>query len=267
MTTGPRVLVLDIETQRAVVETFSLYKPFIHIDRVIRPSRILCFGARWWSPDGRDKDTVIFQSAWDDDDDEGYTRMMRKAWQLVDEADLIVTWNGDRFDNQWFNSEFIRLGFRRPAPSKSVDLIKVLKKHFKQGLLSMKLDWSARQLLGDKKTPHGGSDLWHDIRYGSTRQKRAAQSLMKKYCNKDVELTADLLDKYLPWVNGLNMALYHDNDDDLMHCTKCNSVELIKDGVKSYRTAAGSYQIWRCKDCGATNRGKRVIATTELRPT
>lgn len=255
-----RVLVLDIETQRAIVETFSLFRPFIGIDRVIKPARVLCFAAKW-----RGEDKMIFKAAWADDDEDAYLRMMQAAYDLLNEADIVVTYNGDRFDLQWFEAEFLRLGLGRPMPYKSVDLIKSVKRWFKGGLMSMKLDWSSRIILKDRKVHHGGTDLWHDIRYGVRAERRAAQKLMREYNEHDVRLTERLFEHHLPYLN-VNLALYERNDDGLMHCTKCNSTNLKKDGVKSYVTSAHIYQMHRCKDCGATSRGKRTTGTTELRP-
>lgn len=257
-----RILVLDIETQRAVVETFSLFRPFIHIDRVIVPTRVLCFAAKW-----RGEDSMIFKSCWQDGDEPAYLRMMQSAWNLLNEADIVVTWNGDRFDVQWFEAEFVRLGLGRPMPYKSVDLIKTHKRFFKGGMMSMKLDWSSRMILKDRKVPHGGADLWHDIRHGTRDERRAACRVMREYNEHDVNLTARLFDEFLPYLQ-VNLALYERNDDELLHCTKCNGTDLKRDGTSWYATLAGLYQMYRCKnpDCRATNRGKRLKHTTELRP-
>lgn len=255
-----RILVLDIETQRAIVETFSLFRPFIGIDRVIKPTRVLCFAAKW-----RGEDRMIFKSAWVDDDEDAYRRMMQSAWDLMNEADIVVTWNGDRFDIQWFESEFVRLGLGRPTPYKSVDLIKTVKRWFKGGLMSMKLDWSSRMVLKDAKLHHGGTDLWHDIRYGTRDVRRDAQRTMRNYNEHDVRLTERLFEHYLPYLS-INLALYEKNDDGLMHCTKCNGTDLKRDGVKFRATNAGLYQMWRCKDCNSTSTGAKRSYTTELRP-
>lgn len=255
-----KVLILDIETQRAVVETFSIFRPFIHIDRVLVPTRVLCFAGKW-----RGDDDVIFKSAWMDNDDDAYLKMMTSAFNLLNAADILVTWNGDRFDVQWLESEFGRLGLGRPAPYKSVDLIKVNKKWFKGGQMSMKLDWSVRQWLKDAKLPHGGTDIWHDIRHGTRDEQRAARKTMKEYNIKDTVITERMFEAYLPWLN-VNLALYEDCDDDLLRCTRCNSVNLKRDGVKYFVTLAGAYQLHRCKDCGSTSKGRRSHRTTELRP-
>lgn len=255
-----KILVLDIETQRAIVETFSLFRPFIHIDRVLTPTRVLCFAAKW-----RGDDKVIFKAAWRDNDPDAYLRMMRAAWDLLNKADIVVTWNGDRFDVQWFEAEFVRLGLGRPTPYKSVDLIKTVKRWFKGGLMSMKLDWSSRMILKDRKVPHGGTDLWHDIRHGTRVEQRSAEKLMAEYNIHDVELTERLFDVQLPYLN-VNLALYERNEDGLMHCTKCNGTDLKRDGVKFRATNAGLFQMWRCKDCNSTSTGAKRVSTTELRP-
>lgn len=255
-----RILVLDIETQRAIVETFSLFRPFIHIDRVLTPTRVLCFAAKW-----RGDDKVTFKAAWRDNDPDAYLRMMRAAWDLLNKADIVVTWNGDRFDVQWFEAEFVRLGLGRPTPYKSVDLIKTVKRWFKGGLMSMKLDWSSRMFLKDRKVPHGATDLWHDIRHGTRAEQRAAEELMEEYNIHDANLTERLFDIHLPYLS-LNLSLYENNEDGLLHCTKCNSTNLKRDGVKYFNTLAFSYQMHRCKDCGSTSRGKRAKRSTELRP-
>lgn len=253
-----KILTLDIETQRAVVETFDLWPKFIPIDRVRVPARILCFAGKW-----HDEDEVGFYSAWDDDDQDAYLKMIRAAWDLLDEAHVVVTWNGNRFDLQWFEGEFARLEMGPPSPYKSLDLFAVAKRKFGRSLMSLKLDWSARQWLGDKKVPHGGTDLWHDIRYGSKKEKAAAQKLMMDYCIHDTVLTDRLLDRQLPWT-GMNFSLYDEDNAERTVCPRCESSKLHKRGF--FYTTAYAYQRYRCADCGSWSRGRRSVYTTELRP-
>ena len=253
-----RVLTLDIETQRAVVEVFDLWPKYISIDQVKVPTRILCFAAKW-----NDEDDVIFSCAWDDDDEVSYRAMVETAWELFTEADVIVTWNGNRFDLQYFEAEFCRLGFGPPAPYRSIDLFALAKKKFARGLMSLKLDWSARTILKDRKVKHEGRDLWDDIRYGSKKEKLAAQKKMREYNIHDTVLTDRLFDKFLPWIGG-NLAIYDEENADRAVCPKCESPKLHKRG--RFFTTAFAYQRYRCKDCGAWSRGRKMIYTTELRP-
>jgi hypothetical protein len=251
----PRILVLDIETQRAIVETFNLWPKYISIDNVITDARILCFAAKW-----HDEDKVLFKAAWEDDDQDGYRAMLNYAWGLMDEADFIVTWNGDKFDVQWFEGEFARLGMGRPSPYKSLDLIKTAKRKFGKSLLSLKLDWSSRQWLGDQKTSHEGIDLWHEIRYGNKRQQREAQRIMREYNEHDVELTGELLDSYLPWL-GINMAVV---DGVGFGCTTCGSTNLQRRGTRP--SGSFLYQQYCCNDCGSWSRAPKNVGSTALRP-
>ena len=253
-----RILIIDLETTRAVVESFNLFPNYIHIDRVKMPSRILCFAAQW-----RGETKPIFKAAWKDGDEVAYLDMMESAYNLLNEADFIVTWNGDRFDLQWLEAEFARLGLGRPAPYRSIDLFKIAKKHFGKGLMSLKLDWSARQFLGDRKQSHDGLDLWDEIRYGNRDERRAAQKIMKTYNIQDTKLTSDLLERFLPWI-GENFALYDsDADDGAIRCNKCSSENVQRRGYFPTKTAM--YPRWRCNDCGSWSRGRRMAYTTELR--
>lgn len=254
-----RVLVIDIETTRAVVETFSLFSNYTAIDRVRMPSRILCFAAQW-----RGEEKMIFKSCWKDGDDEGYLRMVKSAFALLDEADFVTHWNGDRFDVQWLEAEFGRLGLGRPSPYRSIDLFKVAKKNFGKGLMSLKLDWSARTWLGDSKVKHGGEDLWDGIRYGNRETRRACQRTMRAYNEHDTRLTGQLFERYLPWI-GENFALYEpEAADGELRCCKCNSDNVHRRGT--FQTKTCQYPRWRCNDCGSWSKGRRMLYTNELRP-
>jgi len=71
--TPARILTFDIETARAIVEVFGLFgNDYIHMDRVKKPSRILCVSARWL---GEGEEDGLFFSAWDDADLDSYATM------------------------------------------------------------------------------------------------------------------------------------------------------------------------------------------------
>jgi RNase_H superfamily len=252
-----KVLTLDIETQRAVVEVFDIWRPYIKIDQIKLPARILCFAAKW-----HDEDEVLFQAAWDDGDEKSYRSMITAAWELLTEADIVVTWNGNRFDNQWLEAEFCRYEMGPPAPYRSVDLFALAKKKFARGLMSLKLDWSSRHFLKDRKIQHDGRDLWDDIRYGNKKEAKAAQCLMMEYNVHDVVLTDRLFDRFLPWLS-INFALYNEANAGLTVCPICESPKLHKRG--RFFTTAYAYQRYRCVN-GHWSKGKRMVYTNELRP-
>lgn len=253
------ILTLDVETQRSIVETFDLWPKYIPIDRVIVPTRLLCFAAKW-----DDEDDVQFHAAWDDDDIEAFDTMIKAAWDLMDQADIIVGWNNTRFDVQYFQAAFGRLELGPPSPFRSLDLMQVAKKNFKAGELSLKLDWFSRMWLGDRKINHSATDIWHDIRHGDKKQKAAAQQLMQEYNCHDVVLTERLHERFKPWT-GINYALYDsDGGDGNPRCTTCASENVQKRGF--FYTTCFAYQRYRCNECGCWSKGARRVYSTELRP-
>lgn len=251
-----RVLVLDIETQRAIVECWGLFKQYISIDQVIEPSRILCVAAKW-----RGADKVLFASCWRDGDEDAYRAMMAKVAGWLDAADVCVTYNGTSFDIPWIMAEIERMEVDRPSPFRQIDLYRLNKKHFGAGQMSKKMEWSARRFLKDSKTPHG--DLWSKIRYGTNAERQAAQKVMRQYNEHDVEITEALLERWLPFTN-LNLAVYGRTDDELLRCTRCASTNVSPDG--EWATNSHTYAMYKCGDCGSHSRGKRGKQRTELRP-
>lgn len=257
----PKILTLDIETQPAIIEKFDLYPSYTPIEMVLVPTRVLCFAAKWY-----DKKQVLFHSAWEDDDLDAFDEMAKAAWNLLNEADVVVGWNSDRFDIQYLNAVFGRLGLGPPSPFRSLDLIKVVKKHFAKGELSKKLDWYSQQWLGDQKLKHDGIELWQAIRRGTPAEKAKAQKTMRKYNIKDVKLTERLFDKMRPWT-GVNFALYDaefDKTGRLKKCTHCGSENLQSRG--KFPTMAYAYERFSCNDCKGWSRGRKMMYTTELRP-
>lgn len=253
-----RVLTIDIETMPAIIEKWDLYPSYTPIDMVLVPTRILCLAAKWYG-----KSSVMFHAAWEDDDDDAYEAMIRAAWKLMDAADVVVGVNSDRFDIQHLNAAFGRLELGPPSPFRSLDLQKIAKKHFKRGEMSMKLDWFARQWLGDSKLKHDGIELWQQIRRGTEAEKLRGQRIMKRYNVKDVKLTEQLFERFLPWT-GINFALYESGDPGHPTCIKCGSEKVHRRG--RFFTSTYAYQRYHCQECGSWSRGRRSIYTTELRP-
>jgi len=259
--TDAKILTLDIETQRGVWESFAPKVDFLPAARCLVPPRILCAAGKWVGDD-----SVLFTRAWRDDDDDAMTKMLTTIHKWLNDADIIITYNGDRFDLTWCEQACSAIGLPRIRPYKSIDLIKLARRKFGQGLTYKSLDWSSRIYLRESKLAHGGRDLWHDIRHGTREQQREAQKTMKAYNIRDVELTERLwLEVYLPY-SPINLGLYqaHADDDELLACTTCGTAgKLIRDGL-TY-TGAFGYQLYRCESCGGISRGKRAKVGTELR--
>src|SRR5690242_15707152 len=85
---GRKILTLDIETSPTVVYTFDMAPSWISPDKIIDPSHVMCFAAKWYS-----EDDIKYYS----DHHSGHSKVIEKAWKMLDEADIVVTFNGVRF--------------------------------------------------------------------------------------------------------------------------------------------------------------------------
>lgn len=237
--TTPRLLVLDIETSPNVCYTWGLFQQNVAINQIIEPGRVICFAAKWHGDDG----TMFYSER----QKGGAERMVRAAHKLLCECDGLVGWNSQRFDTRWLNQEFFKLGLRRPAGYKQVDLMRAQKRY--RVLASNKLDYASRMLGIGGKAETGGFELWRDCLDG----KREAWRTMEKYNRQDVELTDQHLTRMMRggWIAGLPNMSIHNGDA----CPCCGSDRLKADG--HYQTQTRRYQQWVCMDCGQPSRSVR----------
>lgn len=242
--TGPRTLVLDIETAPAKVWIWGLYNQNIGLPQIIEPTRMICFAAKW-----TDAKRTMFFSEWD----HGHEGMVNAAYELLTEADMVVTFNGDRFDLPHLNREFAEWGHQRPAPYQSIDLYKATRKQMR--FLSHKMAHITERLELTEKLKHEGFELWTKVLAGDPK----AQRQMRAYNKRDVTVTEDLYFELLPWIdNHPNLALFVDKDVfGRALCPRCASPLLQRRGFAVTRVS--KYQRYQCTACGAWSRdGKRV---------
>lgn len=234
------VLFIDIETSPNLGMVFDLWNQNLSLAQLQESGTILCFAAFW----GHAPNRPIFHSIWDD----GFERMVERAWELLDQADVVVHYNGRKFDVPWLNSCFRDLGLPPPSPFRQIDLYVAVKSQFK--LPSYKLEYVAERWLDDRKMKHEGFSLWVKVMAGDP----AAQRTMKRYCIKDTKLLIQLLEIMLPWIPRLpNVGVYY--DDGELHCRACGSTDLTRQGYAHTQTR--TYQRYRCSDCKTWMRATR----------
>lgn len=239
----PRILAIDIETAPILAYTFSTFKTNIGHNQIVKPGRILCFTAQW---DG-DR-TVQFYSEHQD----GQQEMLQKLWDLLDEADIILHYNGSSFDNPWIRGELMLAGFNPPSPYQQIDLFQVMKSNTR--LPSKKLDYVAKRFLDEQKVSHTGFQLWIDCMAGDEKGWR----LMKKYAIKDTKLLLPLYKRIRPWINNHpNVALI---DGKELGCPKCGSKKYQSRGYR--HTNASTFRQFQCNDCGGWFRASHRVGTT-----
>jgi hypothetical protein len=232
------VLTLDIETSPTTVYTFDMAPNWISPDKIIEPSHVMCFAAKWYhEPD------VIFWSTHHHDKE----NMVRAAWELLDKADVLVTFNGVKFDVKHLKREFVLAGYPMPRPWKNVDLYREAKKQWafeSKGLAHL----AQRFELGSKEK-HEGFDLWRLCLAGD----KDAWERMKAYNVQDVVLTEAVYDRMRGWIPTHPHMGPIDAEDVGLLCNQCGSDELAGNGLK--RAQIIDYRLYRCQNCGANVQG------------
>ncbi len=143
----PKIASFDIE----------LYKPFFDV----KENKIICIGlyccnkhrVLTWKKSSLDNVIVL----------KNEKEMLRKFFELIDEYDAVVSYNGDNFDMEYLKTRSEELGLehpilksRRGANFKNcihIDLFNILAKHLSAEVRtrSLKLDEVARYFLGEGK--------------------------------------------------------------------------------------------------------------------
>jgi hypothetical protein len=252
MKRGPKVLFLDIETAPLKVFSWGIWDQKIAPNQIDDDWFMLSWSAKW-----QGTKELIYK------DLKGKRRssldrsLLKPLWRLIDQADVIVTQNGVRFDIPKIYARFIINGFKRPAPFDHIDTKKLAKKF---GFSSHSLEYMAEVLnvpfKKQKSREFIGMDLWKQCLKGNP----AAWRAMEKYNKQDVRALEGVYEKLSPWGIGVDFNRYHDGEHIVCHC---GHPAMNRDGF--HRTSAGKFQKYRCKQCGALHRGKQNLFTKEKR--
>lgn len=235
-----KVLLLDLETAPNQVHTWGLYNQNVGINQIVQTGYTLCWAAKWFK-----EDLVYFDSI----HQSRSVDMVNRIHKMLDEADVVVHYNGRKFDIPTLNKEFLLLGLTPPSPYKQVDLLETMRNRFR--FSSNKLDFVAQQLGIGAKTQHKGHELW----IGCMQGVQEDWDVMEDYNRNDVILLEKLYEILLPWIgNHPNHALY-----EVSHkiCPSCGGDHYQKRGIAT--TIAGKYQRYCCNSCGTWFRDSKQL--------
>lgn len=247
-----RILTIDIETTPNVAHVWGLFDVTVSLNQIVEVGRVFCFAAKWYG-----EDEVQFFSDWND----GHEGMVRAAWDLLNEADYVVSYNGRQFDMKHLRREFVLLGLPAPLPWRDVDLLQVVRRQFR--FASNKLDFVAQQLGVGGKVKHEGHDLWKLCLEGD----RDAWGRMEEYNRGDVVLTEGVFVRLLPWLGStLNLALYApDSAGEFagVTCPACGAHDCLEP-AGDVATPQTRFVAYRCSECGSLSRSlDRVVRVKE----
>ena len=244
MKTRSKILFLDIETAPNLVHTWGFYEQ--NVIEVVEQWYILCFAYKWLGEKTQVVALPDFENYKPGMKDENLTPKLR---EILDQADIIVAQNGDRFDIPKINTRLIQHKLQPPSPYQTVDTLKAARKF---AFNSNKMDNLGRDLGEGRKVNTGGFGLWKKCMAGDQK----AWARMKRYNKQDVDLLERLYLRLRPWIKN------HPNVHDRGGCPKCGSTRLTMRGRAISKTM--EYIRYQCQGCGGWSRsakGERIPAT------
>lgn len=249
----PKILYIDIETAPLLARVWGMFDQNVGLNQIKSDWFILSFCAKWA---GNKK--VIYHDQRKASDIEDDSELLKKLWELLDEADVVIGQNSNKFDIPKINARFILNGMKPPSSYKKVDTCKIARSKF--GFTSNKLEYLTSKLctkykkLTHKKFP--GFELWKECLKGNLQ----AWEEMRKYNIHDVLSLEELYLKLEPWDNSINYNLYTNKNTNV--CS-CGSKELNKNGY-AY-TSKGKFQRYTCASCGAEVKSGSNLFSKEKR--
>lgn len=253
-TKGPRMLVFDIETAPVLGNVWQLFQQNVSLNMIERDWYCLSWSAKWLG-----EDEIMYEDkrgSWDDEDD---SELIKGIWKLLDEADILISQNGKRFDVKKLNARFIQNGMKPPSTYRHVDTLQEAKRNF--GFTSNKLEYMTDKLCKRyKKLKHGkfpGFELWKQCLAGNME----AWDELEEYNSYDVLSLEELYNIMLPWMrHHPNINVYHDENEVLC---KCGGDTFTHSGY--HYTNLSKYNKFSCDACGTEVRDRVNLLSKEKR--
>ena len=236
--TRPKILLIDIETSPNTAYVWGLWGENIPLDRLIESSEMICFSAKWF---GDDTINTVSLST------DTKNALLTKLWNLLNEADIVIHYNGKRFDIPVMNTEFLRRGFPPPSPYKQIDLYEVMKRKFR--FTSNKLDHVTKN-LGLAQKGKVGFEVWVGCMHGD----KDAWAKMEEYNSQDVAVLEELYRRVIAWIpNHPNVGVYR----GASVCPACGSHHVQRRGTVV--ATVNTYQRYHCTNCGKWFRDNVLV--------
>lgn len=170
-----RVLIYDIETSPNIGWFWRAgYKLNIPASNIIKERAIICVSYKWLDED------QVYNLTWDRNQCDKF--LVEQFIEVLNEADLIVAHNGDRFDLKWLRTRALihRVHYNMLPNYKAFDTLKVAKAKLYAN--SNRLDYLAK-IMGYEGKNHTTIALWTDIMF---KKCKVAMNIMLEYCDEDV---------------------------------------------------------------------------------
>jgi len=256
----PKILLYDLETSLIKSYHWGLWNQNISIGAIIEDWYVICWSAKWLGTD------TIINSSVHTEGRMGYERtrdneasVILKLWKLVDEADILIAYNGKKFDRKKMNAKFLEYGLPEPTPYKVIDPMLIVKGNF--ALTSNKMDFVTKYIdSNDEGKLSTNLQLWIDAMNDDT----IALDRMQEYCDEDINVLERVYMAVRHWdKNAPNLALHY--DDATPRCNGCGSTDLSPIPNKTSNTNLSKCNIVRCNNCSKILKTRTNILSKEKR--
>ena len=244
-----KILLLDIETCQMVVKVWALrqYGGYIPYHRIVKDWSIICWAAKWLYSNKIFGECVTPDEAISRED----KRIVKPVWDLLEEADIVIGHNVERFDIRKLNARFIKTGLPNPPlPYLTIDTLKHARRSF---AFSSHKQAYITEFLSLPEKLETDIELWDGCEAGNKNDLK----YMFKYCKQDIFGLEEMYLKLRPYMKSHpNVAIYGDLQEQ--RCPACGSGNIKIEGT--YVTPMSEYDGYRC-ECGALSRGRKTALT------
>ena len=230
----PKIVFFDIETMFNMGAFWRMWQEMTNLEAVFSEKYIVC---ACWKYQGN---KTVYSACVNPKDPDNDKPVVEALHAVLEDADIIVAHNGDKFDLKEFNTRALYYGLTPIPMVKTVDTLKVAKRKF--AFLSNKLDYIAK-FLGVGKKIETSFSLWKQCYEGDAK----ALKEMVKYCKRDVQVLEAVYNKLLPYIhNHPNIGLLKGAPSH--SCPNCGGTHLQHRGYRI--TNVSRFARYQCQGCG-----------------
>lgn len=249
----PKVLYLDLEISPALIYAYGAYE--VNALKVKQPPMIVSYAWQWEGektihckilPDYPQYKSGILNLT------DKY--ICRDLYDLMNEADILVGHNFQKFDLKQAKARFFLNGF--PPTKKWVveDTLVIARRYF--GFIKNNLDYLSEESgdVGKTKVKHS------DVIWGCLDGDMKDWEDLRTYNKRDIVITRNRYKDLGPWhETGFNKNLIYRRDNACPHClaTKSKKDGLNKKGKVYWR------QVYRCLSCWRRWSGEKIEKEVE----
>ena len=239
---SPNVLVYDIETSTATYKTYPRTgKVWLNPSWMTEKPYMLGWSGKWLLDTEVHSSFVSPEEAVKRDDE----RVTRELHRMIDRADYVITYNGNRFDNKEITSRFLKYGLT-PTKYQSIDLYQKVKQ------ICRLPGYSLRYVLKEFGLSPKGDRVDTD-----KAEEGDAEALKKDeaYCKQDVLSEEELYVFLRPHMKthpsmSVLMDRYTPLEEDEAYCPRCTGVVHIWRWEKRYAMPSGNmHKATNCPHC------------------